>query len=99
LPLAEFFICIIQKYARSYFFWNPNNREQQHQRIVTNHTISKQRKERETTRFNEVQQFAYVPRAKGERVLNESMSYRLQILGTPSIYSQRSHEGKKTNNT
>ena len=46
--------------------------------------ISKQRKERENTRFNEVRQFAYVLGAKGERVFIESIN--VSNIGDNTLY-------------
>ena len=46
---------------------------------------NKQRKERENTRFNVVWEFSYVLEAT-ERVLIESINYKLQILETISLF-------------
>ena len=79
---------------------NPRNREDGHQRIANqSHKQLKQRKERENTRFNEVQQFDYVLGAR-ERVLIESINYRLQVTNiednTPLYIAKETTKKRKS---
>ena len=59
--------------------WESNNREQQHKRKSPITRTSKQRKERENTRFNEVRQLAYVLGAERERVLIKTKQLQVTI--------------------
>ena len=84
---------------------NPINREEGRQRTVTksHEQLNKEKKERTQvlTRHSNLPTSS----GQGERILIESINYRLQVPGYkywgyyPSLYSQRNHEEKKTKNT
>ena len=78
----------------------PSNREEGLQRISPITRTSKQRKERENTRFKKFSTICLRPRGKGrEFLLNQSITGYEYWGHHPSLYSQRNHEEKETINT